>query len=152
MDQEYVTSGEFGRFRSDFSAYQGREAALLEAMEGRIVSHIDARVDGVDARLDLLNGQTKRNSEAVAVHAEKIAGIETRGCGQLAAHRALAWPQSTDSPDGATSRPWHRDRRTYAGGGLAMAGVAALYSLVRLFEALAAAAAQHVDKIGPVVK
>lgn len=152
MDQEYVTSGEFGRFRSDFSAYQGREAALLEAMEGRIVAHIDNRVDGVDARLDILNGQTKRNSEAVATHAEKIAGIETRGCGQFAAHRAAAWPQSSNGPDGPSARPWHRDRRTYTGGGLAMAGMATLYGLARLLEALAQAASQHVDKIGPLVK
>ena len=121
-------------------------------MEGRIVAHIDNRVDGVDARLDILNGQTKRNSEAVAAHAEKIAGIETRGCGQFAAHRAAAWPRSADGPDGATSRPWHRDKRTYAGGGLAVAGVTALYGLARLFEALATAAAQHADKIGTVVK
>ncbi|MCX6551184.1 MAG: hypothetical protein NTY02_09310 [Acidobacteria bacterium] len=138
---DFVTGAEFGRFRADFSSYQTREAALLEAMEGRIVTHIDARVDGIDDRLDILNGQTKKNSEAVAVHTEQILAIQVRGCGQLAAHRGTLESLRPD-PDVPDLKPWHRDKRTWTGTGMGIAGVTVLYSLARLFEAVT----QHVVK------
>jgi hypothetical protein len=151
MTDDFVTGAEFGRFRLDFSAYQGREAKLLEAMEGRIVAHIDTRCDGLDERLDVLNGQTRKNTDSVVLHNEKIETIQRGGCGQLAAHRTLLEGQRGDS-DGGTSRTLFRDKRTYAGGGLALAGTAALYGIARLLEALAAATAQHVTTIAPIMK
>lgn len=142
-EQEYVTGNEFGRWRADFAAYQTREAAHLELMERRILEHIDARVDGIDGRLDVLNGRTRTNSEAIV----KLDGqVEA-----IAAHRqtlaALAAAPMAELIE--VTRPrWHRDKRVMVGAGIGTTAMTVLWALTRLFEALTAHAAQ----VGTIVK
>lgn len=132
MADEYVTSGEFGRWRTDFAAYQTREADHLESMERRIVAHIDARVDGIDQRLDELNGRTRKNSEAIIALDSQVEAIATHGCGQLAVHRQTLAEMEDRRP------PLHRDRRAYGSAGLGAAVVALLYAAASWLQHLSA--------------
>lgn len=69
-EQEFITGGEFGRWRTSYEADQTRLQAMIS--EGFV---------GIHGRLDLINGRVRVNSE-------DIARIQAGGCGRLAQHEA----------------------------------------------------------------
>lgn len=120
MTDEYVTSGEFGRWRADFR----------ESM-GRLDQRLDAGFKGVHDRLDDLNGRTRKNSEWIVGVEAKVDHVLQDGCAQLSAHRRLLESSPLDE-GGAARQHWARDKRTYGGIGLGGAAVALLYELAQL--------------------
>jgi hypothetical protein len=60
MADDYVTSGEFGRWRSDFAAFQDR---LQEQLRDGF--------SGVNERLDISNGRTRKNEQEIATLQER---------------------------------------------------------------------------------
>jgi hypothetical protein len=84
MVDDFVTTGEFSRWRADFQGFQAR-----------LNDQLHDGFTGIHARLDQLNGRTRQNSEMIASSAtelelvkEDIDLIRDRGCAQLASHRA----------------------------------------------------------------
>ena len=115
MSDDFVTSGEFGRWRSDFQAFQER-----------LDERLDRGFSGVNHRLDDLNGRTRKNSEAIVSLDQRIDSIRNGGCGQLRAHQKLL---GTDAPKAR----W-RDRRVWFGGGVGAALIAAMYEMAKAIQ------------------
>ena len=121
MSEEYITSGEFGRWRGDFQAFQERlEERLNEGFHG------------INHRLDELNGRTRRNSESIVALDSRVENIRHSGCARLHYHeKALAL--------GATppTARW-KDKRLWVGGGVGAAIITTIYEGVRALQQLAA--------------
>lgn len=111
MDQEFVTAGEFGRWRQDFQAFQARLDDRLESGFG-----------GLNTRLDDLNGRTRKQAEAIVALDVRVSEIASHGCGQLEAHRA-AMDAVAETRGGS--------RRPYVIGGGIVAGIAAVAEIVK---------------------
>lgn len=97
MAEDNVSGAEFGRWRQDFSAFQDR-----------LESRLNDGFTGVHDRLDELNGRTRKNSEAVVALDMRVTAIQSTGCGQFQAHRAVL--EATTDLD-APTRKWHQDKR-----------------------------------------
>jgi hypothetical protein len=136
-DADMVTGAEFGRWRSDFAAFQERLETRLNEGFG-----------GLNGRLDELNGRTRKNTEElVAVDTRldqlepigtRVQAIQERGCAQLATHRQLL---ATDAGEGLTLTParWTKKKQALVGGGLVASGAALLpllQEILRLFHDL----------------
>ena len=117
MSDEFITSGEFARWRSDFQAFQGR-------LDGRL----DKGFDGLNDRLDDLNGRTGENAKAIIALDSRVENIRTSGCSQVKAHRNTL--DRIASPE-----KWHQDKRVWVGGAGGASIVAALYEIAKAVQA-----------------
>lgn len=74
MADDFVTTGEFGRFREDFRAFQDRLEERLTVGFG-----------GINDRLDKLNGRVRKNEES-------LTSIHSGGCARAVEfHKADSW-------------------------------------------------------------
>ena len=118
MPDDFITSGEFSRWRSDFQEFQGR-----------LDERLDKGFDGLNHRLDDLNGRTRKNSEAIIALDSRVENIRTSGCSQVAAHKKTL--------DRITPQPHRkRDKRVWLGGAGGASLIAALYEVARAVRAL----------------
>lgn len=117
---DVVTGAEFGRWRSDFQAFQTRlDSQLLDGFRG------------VHSRLDELNGRTRHNSEAIIVASARLDRIEDEdnkieevvrsikddGCSQLANHAQIL--KATGGVPAESILPFNlTSRKVAVGGGL----------------------------------
>jgi hypothetical protein len=115
-EQDAVSAGEFGRWRSDFQAFQAR-----------LDERLDAGFGGMNDRLDDLNGRTRKNSEAISVLDERVNSIRVSGCAQLSAHRAVM--DEVPLAVRKTWRDWHPAAKAGAGVGVG-AGLIAVVELI----------------------
>jgi hypothetical protein len=99
MADDFVTGGEFSRWRSDFQAFQSR-----------LDERLDSGFAGINDRLDRLNGRQRVSEEA-------LARIQAGGCGQLAQHRELL--QRSSEVAGLTAK----NKAVLAGGAAGITGV-----------------------------
>ena len=118
MSDEFITSGEFSRWRSDFQGFQER-----------LDERLDAGFGGLNHRLDDLNGRTRKNAEAIIALDSRVENIRTSGCSQVKAHRNTL--DRIASPE-----KWHKDKRVWVGGAGGASIVAALYEVARAVRAL----------------
>ena len=118
MTDEFITSGEFSRWRHDFQEFQGR-----------LDDRLDKGFDGLNHRLDDLNGRTRKNSEAIIALDSRVENIRMSGCSQLTRHQntldIVAQPEK-----------WHKDKRVWMGGAGGASIIAALYEVARAVRAL----------------
>jgi hypothetical protein len=129
MTEDYVSGAEFGRFLQDFSRFQDRLERRLNDGFG-----------GMNARLDDLNGRTRKNSEAIAAAVVRldaienedseieraVANIRDHGCSQLESHATVmrAVANGGDGDGDLLSGYWPRKKKIAVGGGLlALGGV-----------------------------
>lgn len=126
MSDEHVTSAEFTRFRSDFTAFQDR-----------LQRQIDGGFTGVHGRLDELNGRTRGNSEAIVglgtrlTSLEKeegealavVEGIRDHGCSQFENHSSVMRAMNGDERDDLDlTGHWSPRKKVAVGGGLVAVG------------------------------
>ena len=112
MGDDNVTGAEFGRWRSDFAAFQDRLESRLSMGFGQI-----------NARLDELNGRTRKNSEGLGVLDARVSSIQEQGCAQIHAHRELV----TEASALAAPAPSRKRDAAMAGGG---AGLFVIFDLI----------------------
>jgi hypothetical protein len=123
MSEDYITGSEFGRWRSDHQAFQAR-----------LDSRLDAGFDGINERLDTLNGRTRKNSEDLVVLDQKVLHIAARGCGKYGEHKDVI--EAIAARDPSVARPgwqdWHPAAKIGAGAG----GFAVLATLMEMVNRL----------------
>jgi hypothetical protein len=120
MDGEFLTTGEFGRFRADFTQWQ---AELRRQMfEG---------FQGTHTRLDDINGRGRKNSEAIAVLESEVRNLTDHGCAQYDEHRKVLTEVVVPSLEKRSTpwSEWHPAAKVGAAGG----GFAVLAALMEIF-------------------
>jgi hypothetical protein len=123
MADEYITGGEFGRFRADFTAWRAE-----------IAKQMTDGFAGVHSRLDDINGRGRKNSEDIRVMEAELHNLVENGCAQYNDHRKLL----DDVVVPAVSRPkvlwenWHPAAKVGAGAG----GFVGLATFIELFDRL----------------
>jgi hypothetical protein len=122
MAEDYITGAEFGRWRSDHQAFQAR-----------LDSRLDAGFDGINERLDTLNGRTRKNSEDLVVLDQKVLHIAARGCGKYAEHKDAI--ESLVTKEVATRQGW-QDWHPAVKAGAGVGGFTALAALMEIFNRL----------------
>ena len=125
MSDEFITSGEFSRWRADFQGFQER-----------LDERLDSGFDGMNHRLDELNGRTRRNSEAIIALDSRVENIRHSGCARLASH------QKARALGAAAPTSWHKDKRIWFGVGGGASVIAVLYEAAQALHA-------YLDKVTP---
>ena len=121
MADEFLTSGEFGRFRIDLTAWRAE-----------IAKQIADGFTGVHSQLDDINGRGRRNSEQIAVLHTEVQNLTDHGCAQYEEHRKVLTDgviPKLDQIEPTGCREWHPVAKGAAGVG----GFAALATLMELF-------------------
>lgn len=121
MPDEFVTSGEFGRWRADFQAFQER-----------LDERLDTGFSGLNHRLDDLNGRTRKNSEAIVALDSRVENIRQSGCSQVRSHRS-----TLDKLDAGGTANWHKDKRVWFGGAGGASLIMALYEVAKAVQSFA---------------
>lgn len=124
MTDEYITGGEFGRFRADHSAWR------IE-----ITKQISDGFNGVNRRLDDMNGRGRDTAAKVEIVEADIERLMTHGCAQYEQHREsiekVIVPQLAQVvARGRIWDNWHPAAKV-AGGVGGFAALAAFLELVR---------------------
>ena len=128
---DYITGAEFARWRTDFVAFRAELAVQIR--DGFAGTH---------ARLDEINGRTRKNSESVVeltTRLDKIDeddsaikntvdAIQSKGCAQLKNHGEIVQVIRGDG-EGTTPEGWSRRKKVAVSGGL-IAGGAALWPVL----------------------
>ncbi len=99
MAGEFISEGEFGR-----------------AIEG-LTHQIQSGFNGVHGRLDVLNGQTRRNSETAAAHEQRFIGLDREVVTLRESHE-----RTREAVEELKARPQFRQVK---GGALVPAGMSA---------------------------
>ena len=76
MGDDFITGGEFGRFRADFTNWQ---VEIRRQMADGFA--------GTHERLDDINGRGRTNSEAIRVLETEVHSLTEHGCAQYEKHR-----------------------------------------------------------------
>jgi hypothetical protein len=118
MSDEFITGGEFGRWRQDFQSFQER-----------LDERLDRGFGGLNNRLDELNGRTRKNSEAIVSLDTRVENIRTSGCQNLKAH------QTTLAKIGPPQQRWHSDKRLWFGSAAGASVIALLYEVAQAVHA-----------------
>ena len=112
MSDDFITGGEFGRFRADHSAWR------IE-----IGKQITDGFAGVHSRLDAMNGRGRETAAKVEIVEADVERLMVHGCGQYEKHRAIL---EGGTVEGGVSKK--RQAVTAAGAG---AGVVGLIEMAR---------------------
>ncbi len=118
MSDEFITGGEFGRWRQDFQSFQVRLDERLERGFG-----------GLNDRLDDLNGRTRKNSEAIVALDSRVENIRTSGCQNLKSHQAALTKLAVPP------QQWHKDKRLWFGSAAGASAIAAIYEVAQAIHA-----------------
>ena len=78
MGDDFITGGEFGRFRADHSAWR------IE-----IGKQITDGFAGVHSRLDAMNGRGRETAAKVEIVEADVERVMVHGCGQYERHRDI---------------------------------------------------------------
>ncbi len=118
MSDEFITGGEFGRWRQDFQGFQER-----------LDERLDRGFGGLNNRLDELNGRTRKNSEAIVSLDSRAENIRTGGCSPVKTHQAALAKMTLPR------ERWHKDRRLWFGSAAGASVIALLYEVAQAVHA-----------------
>jgi hypothetical protein len=119
MSDDFITGAEFGRWRLDHQAFQAR-----------LDSRLDAGFDGINERLDTLNGRTRKNSEDIVALDQKVLHVATRGCAKYGEHKdAIEAIVAKEVVTSGGFKDWHPVAKVGAGAG-GFAIIAAMMEII----------------------
>ena len=123
MGEDFITGGEFGRFRADHSAWR------IE-----ITKQIADGFYGVNQRLDAMNGRGRATAAKVDMVEAEVSRLSEHGCAQYDKHRETLETMVVPTLE-RVARPrvrdtWPMPAKVAAGGG----GLAAIATLMQLVQ------------------
>ena len=121
MADDYITSGEFGRFRADHSAWRVE-----------ITKQIGDGFSGINQRLDAMNGRGRETAAGLAVVQADVERLTEHGCAQYDKHREVLETVVVPSLSKVSKKRMWEDWHPAAKAGAGVGGFAALATLLEL--------------------